>query len=129
MARSRLTETQMRDVDVLTEAEHVLVDHTTVSGTPLANWVMVTSDHTVIEGENVFIDTTSSGYTITLYSAPVIGNTVSFIDAGENCGTTPATISGGGEKIMGLDENMNIDVDGISFDLVYSNTTFGWRVK
>ena len=126
MARSRLTENQMRDEDVLTESEHSLIDHTTLSG----SWVILTSNYTVTKGENVFVDTTTtSGWVVTLYDDPILGDTVSFIDCGNNCSINPVTVSGAGKKIMGLVENMDIDIDSASFGLVYSNTTFGWRVK
>ncbi len=86
---------------------------------------------------NVTITTSGTGG-CEEYTTPS-GNAVDFSPSG---GYTPPTASGadftfcidgdgggGGEKIMGLDENLIINVDNSAFDLIYSTAVWGWRIK
>lgn len=127
MARSKLTELQLRDEDVLTESEHSSIDHTVlVSGT---QWITANSDVTTVKGGSMFVDTTISGFTATLFSNPVIGDTYTFIDYVGGCSTNPLTISGGGEKINGTIDNLYLDVANRSITLIYSTASVGWIIK
>jgi len=159
MARSRLREEQVLDVDFLSEEEHTALNHyftalvdspTTFSGqsgkyvrvksneTELEfgtvsagskTWVEKTSNYTASVDDNLVLNSIGGSFTIIMPSSPSIGNTVSFIDGEGYCEINTVTISGAGEKIMGLDENMNINENYAAFDLVYYDSGDGWIIK
>jgi len=157
MARSKLRENQVQDVDFLSEAEHATTSHTfgaltdvpalsgnegkylridsTASGIEYVTiddsvgiWKKISSDYTASVGDNLFLDSTVAGIVITMPSNPVMGSAVAFIDGEGNCATNNITISGAGAKIMGLDENFIVDVDSAEFNLVYYESDDGWRL-
>jgi hypothetical protein len=59
MARSRLGEEQIRDEVVLTEAEHLVVDHSTCSGVPVT--LLTLSDTPDAYEAGKYVYTTASG--------------------------------------------------------------------
>lgn len=158
MARSRLREDQIKDEDVLTEEEHTQISHyfeslvdtpTTFSGhgnkyvrvksneseleftssSTAKTWVEKTSNYAASVDDSIFMNSVSGTFMITMPSSPSIGNTVSFIDGEGYCETNNVTISGAGEKIMGLNENMAVNVNYSAFDLVYYDSDDGWIIK
>jgi hypothetical protein len=117
MARSRLRENQLRDEDILTEAEYAALNA----------WTTVTGTHTVVSGgQNLFVDTTGSAFTVTLYDNPGAGQQATFVDTGGYCNTNNATISGGAEKLNGENQYLYLNEDYGSFTLVYGGTNSGW---
>ena len=117
MARSRLRENQIRDEDLLTEAEHEA----------LMAWTTVTGTYTVVSGgQNIFVNTTGSAFTVTMYDNPEEGQTTTFVDTGGYCGTNNTTISGGAEKLDGESQYLYLNEDYGSFTLVYGGTDSGW---
>jgi hypothetical protein len=117
MARSRFRENQLRDEDIMTEAEY----------TALMSWVTVTGTHTVVSGgQNIFVDSAGSAFVITMYDNPQEGQRTTFVDKGGYCGTNNATISGGEEKLNGENQYLYLNVDYGSFTLVYGDTNSGW---
>ena len=59
MARSRLGENQIRDEDLLTEAEHLVVDHSTCSGVPVTFLSLGDTPNTYEDGK--YLVSTASG--------------------------------------------------------------------
>ena len=68
----------------------------------------------------------SSGLTLTLPSSPSVGDKVA-IGIGDNY--TNTIISRNGSNIMGIAENITVDVGYVTLTLIYINSTFGWRVS
>lgn len=92
-------------------------------------WIVKTSDYTTSDGDRVVVDTTLSGsYTIALPSGPVYGDRVCVFDAGGNCGTVSVTIDRNGENIQGADQDLIVDDDGASFELMFYNVSRGWVI-
>ena len=95
----------------------------------LRDWVLKTSAYTLVAGDRIIVDTDGNpAYNLTLPAAPVSGDTVSFFDGGGNCGTVNVTILRNGNNVMGLAQDLAIDTDNASFDLVYYNASKGWRI-
>lgn len=89
-------------------------------------WQLKTADYLMSVSDEIMIDTTISGNTLTAPGSPSFNDYIKVTDAGGNCGVTSATLNMNGEKIMGMSENMVLDTNGLSFKLVYYNTARGW---
>jgi len=91
-------------------------------------WTEVSSNYTAFVGDNLMLDSTVSGLSVTLPSSPSLGDKVKFIDGPGNCATNPVTVSGAGEKVLGSTEPLSIDTDDAHLVLVYYNSTYGWKL-
>ena len=70
----------------------------------------------------------ASGLTLTLPSSPVLGDEVVITDIAGTAFNTPVTIARNGSLIQGLAEDMPFNVNNASVRLMFSNTTYGWRI-
>lgn len=91
-------------------------------------WLIKSTNYTASVSDKIMLDSLGGSFIVTLLANPSLGDLVGFLDLG-SCGTNNVTVSGGGSKIMGLDEPLIIDTDNAAFDLIYSNSTYGWRIK
>lgn len=73
---------------------------------------------------NEFCTVTAGGQTITLPATPSAGNQV----AVGVLNFSNTTLARNGSNIMGLAEDMTLDVVNSSWIFVYSNATYGWRI-
>jgi hypothetical protein len=71
-----------------------------------------------------FVSVTSAGLTMTLPASPAAGNEVA-IQVGN---FTNTVIGRNSQNIMGLAENMTIDVADVTVNLFFTDATRGWRV-
>lgn len=105
----------------------------TASGIPTITqperWIEKSGVYTAENGDRLLLDSSVSGFSVNLPNTPQIGDHLSFVDAAGSCETNNVIIDRNGNKIMGLDEDMTINRDNASFDLVYYNSTYGWRIK
>ena len=75
-------------------------------------------------GNREFVSVTSAGLTMTLPASPAAGNEVAI-----QVGAFTNTIIGrNSQNIMGLAEDMTIDVENRTVNLVFTDATRGWRV-
>jgi len=70
----------------------------------------------------------ASGMTLTLPASPALGDEVVITDIAGTSFNTPVNIARNGQLIQGLAEDMPFNVNNASVRLVYSNTTYGWRL-
>lgn len=75
-----------------------------------------------------FIDTSGGGVTVTLPSSPSMGDTIRLLDVAKTFDSNNLTISRNGEKIQGDSSDMTVNTEGAAFEIVYSNSTYGWRI-
>jgi hypothetical protein len=75
-------------------------------------------------GNREFVSVTSAGLTITLPASPAAGNEVA-IQVGN---FTNTVIARNAQNIMGLAENMTIDVANVTVTLFFTDATRGWRI-
>jgi len=97
--------------------------------TPPEHWDEKSGNFTASNGDRLLLDSSVAGFMVTMPGSPLMGDTVSFIDAAGGCELNNVTISGSGEKIMGSSQNFIIEENNASFDLIYYNSTYGWRLK
>lgn len=95
------------------------------------SWIVLTDAQTSVTVENrdgIFTDTTSQSQTVILPASPVLGDTIAISDAVGNWDTNVCVVERNGHKIMGLDENLNLNVANQTVYLTFSNITRGWRL-
>ncbi len=91
-------------------------------------WSLVADGTTLTAGQNAFANTNAGTITYTLPLSPSIGDQCKIIDLG-NAATNNITIDRNSEPIQGSAANMTISTDSAAISLVYSNATYGWRLK
>lgn len=95
------------------------------------NWTVLSSTETSATIDNrdgIFTNTSTQAQTIILPASPTLGDTVAISDGGGNWATNNVTVNRNGNNIMGLAENMLLDVDNQTIRLTYSDSSKGWRL-
>lgn len=94
--------------------------------------VSLSIDHTysttLANGRRYFVDTSGGSVTLTLPAAPAVGNEIQVFDAAGNAATNNITIDRNSVKINGGTDNLLIDLDGGAAALIYTGSTYGWKV-
>jgi len=110
----------------------VIADSTGVTDLVLkaggTTWSVVTAAFTLAVGQSVLADTTAGAFTVTLPPDPSVNDLVSVSDYAGTFSTNNCTLGRNGSNIMGLAEDMALDVDNISVALTYIDATQGWRI-
>tara|TARA_R100000908_G_C3739562_1_gene136470 strand:+ start:22 stop:732 length:711 start_codon:yes stop_codon:yes gene_type:complete len=88
-----------------------------------------TTAYTAVNGDQIFVDTSSAAVTVTLPASPSVGNEVHFIDSKINFASNNLTIGRNGSNINGSAANLTVNANGESFTLVYANSAKGWIYK
>ena len=85
--------------------------------------------YTAVAGDNLLIDTASTGVTITLPASPSKGDTVSIMDvsATGGFGSNNVTVNRNGQPIRGAASNLTLNNNNQSIKLRYTNATKGWQ--
>lgn len=105
----------------LREVRQSLILHTIING---PNAV------TLSAGQDVMVDVTGGSVTLTLPSAPVIGDQpINIMHIGGNVANSPITVARNGKLIMGLAEDMLVTTANSSFGLAYASEARGWRIR
>jgi hypothetical protein len=87
----------------------------------------ISSNVTLAAFNKYFVDTTAAR-TITLPASPTLGAEIYIFDASGTAATYNITIARNGEKINGNAGNLIFNVNGGAASLVYTGSTYGWRV-
>jgi hypothetical protein len=95
-------------------------------------WSTITSDGStavaVAANDRVFVNTTAGPITITLPASPQTGDQISILDLASTFDTNNCTLNRNGNKIMGLTENLVLNVEDEAIQIVYTGATFGWKL-
>ena len=89
----------------------------------VSNTTTTSTSKTLVNGEECFVDTAAQ--TITLPASPSIGDNVTIFVGN----FTDTIIARNGPNIMGLTENLTIDVANMTVNLVYINASTGCRIS
>jgi len=96
---------------------------TGIIGNPYAQSTSSIATNTAAVKNTLYVFTAS--LTLTLPASPTAGDVVTFVNLS---GTITSIIARNGNKIMGLAEDMTVDVLNKGCNLVYSDATYGWVV-
>jgi len=95
-------------------------------------WATHTADGstalTVAANDRYFIDTTAGAQTVNLPASPQVGDQVSLLDLAGTFDTNNLTIGRNSLKIMGQTADMTIAVEDAAIQLVYTGSTYGWKL-
>ena len=83
---------------------------------------------TAVDGDKLYIDTSSGAVTVNLPASPAVGNKVRLIDLAGTFDTNNLTIGRNSENIMGLAEDLTISTENAAIGLVYSGSSQGWKL-
>ena len=107
-----------------------LANSGTATGFASISWqssIVTASTLAAVSGNAYWLDTSSNAITVTLPSAPAVGDQLIFTDYARNWGTNAVTINQNSKKFQGFTSpNPVYDTNGESLDIVYSGTTQGW---
>lgn len=92
------------------------------------SWSIANSNITMSTNRGYFVDTSGGAKTMTLPASAVIGDTVRINDLAGTFGTNNLTVARNGSNIQGVADDLVVSVNQSSFGLVYSNSTYGWKL-
>ena len=91
-------------------------------------WASTATSITITANDRYFVDTTTGAKTITLPASPQLGDQISILDLASTFDTNNCTIARNGNKIMGLSENLILSTEDAGITLVYTGSTYGWKL-
>ena len=91
-------------------------------------WYIANANTTMVASSGYFVDTSTGPKTMTLPAAATLGDTIRFNDLAGTFNANNLTVARNSHKIQGIASDLLVDIDQSSFGLVYSNTTYGWKV-
>ena len=131
-----ITITNLNSVNTYTQAEiNILVGNTytkaetdallaaNTSVTPLS----ISANTNLVAKKRYFV-TSASALTLTLPASPALNDEIQIVDASGNASTYNITVARNGNKINGGTGNLIIDNNGGWYTLLYTGSTYGWKV-
>ena len=98
-----------------------------------SGWFTPTGNYTAVAGDQLFVDTSSSGInaaaTMNLPASPSVGDQVTIVDSGNFSNSNNITVGRNSSKINGQNTDLTINTNSAAFTLVYANATRGWVYK
>jgi hypothetical protein len=92
------------------------------------DWLTKTGTYTAFAGDKIFVNTSSGAFTITLPASPSVGDEVRFVDLANSFNSNNLTVGRNSEKIDGATSDLTVATQGAAFALVYSGSTYGWKL-
>jgi hypothetical protein len=90
------------------------------------NYTTKTANYTAVAKDFIYADTSGGAFTVTLPATPTADDRVAIVDNTTSFSTNNLTIGINGGTIMGIAEDMVVDIDNISFELIYNGSD--WRL-
>jgi hypothetical protein len=118
-----LTVTNLNSVDTYTQAETDALLAANTSVAPLS-----ISVNTNLVAKKRYFVTSASALTLTLPASPALNDEIQIVDASGNASTYNITVARNGNNINGGAGNLIIDNNGGWYTLLYTGSTYGWKV-
>ena len=123
-----ITNLDVVDIDGAVDMASTLTVAEAINGA-LKRWTVKTSAYTAVAGDRLLADTaTTAAFTITLPSAPAVGDEIHILDSAANFDAANLTIARNGKKIQGATADLTITTENTGIGLVFMSDTYGWRV-
>lgn len=90
-------------------------------------YLSISTNTNLVSGNRYYVNS-SSALTLTLPSSPSLNDEIQILDASGNSSTYNITVARNGNKINGGTGNLIIDTAGGWYTLLYTGTTYGWKV-
>lgn len=90
------------------------------------NWIKKSAAYTAHPGDNVLLDTTSAGVTITLPAAAKFGDEVRIVDSDATFDSNNCTIDRNGHNIRAAASDLTLSTENQAIHLFYVDSTVGW---
>ena len=78
--------------------------------------------------QQIFCNTSSTAFTVTLPASPVKGDSVRIFDVAKTFDSNNLTVGRNGNTIMGDASDLVVNTEGAAFELVFYDGTQGWRL-
>ena len=116
------------DIDGAVDMASTLTVAEAINGA-LKRWTVKTSAYTAVAGDRLLADTaTTAAFTITLPSAPAVGDEIHILDSAANFDNANLTVARNGKKIQGATADLTITTENTGIGLVFMSDTYGWRI-
>jgi len=89
--------------------------------------IAVSSDITLTAGNKYFVDT-AIARTLTLPASASLGDEIQIFDAANTAGTNNITLLNNSLKVNGVLDSVLLDQNAAAVVLVYTGSTYGWRI-
>jgi len=91
-------------------------------------WYVANANTTMAASSGYFVDTSLGQITMMLPNSATLGDTIRINDLAGTFSANNLTINRNSHKIQGNTNDLLVNVDQSSFGLIYSNSTYGWKV-
>jgi len=123
-----ITNLDVVDIDGAVDMASTLTVAEAINGA-LKRWTVKTSAYTAVAGDRLLADTaTTAAFTITLPSAPAVGDEIHILDSAANFDSANLTVARNGKKIQGLTADLTLTTENTGIGLVFMSDTYGWRI-
>ena len=93
-----------------------------------SSMTLITTTHSAVAGSLIMADTNGGAFTITLPASPSTGDFIEIQDIRGTFATNKLTLGRNGSNIMGLAENLQLDISNIKVKIIYHAPTNDWRI-
>ena len=118
-----LTVTNLNSVNTYTQAEI----NNLINANKYIDPLSISANTTLAAKKRYFV-TSASALTLTLPASPALNDEIQILDASGNASTYNITVARNGNKINGGTGNLIIDNNGGWYTLLYTGSTYGWKV-
>ena len=91
-------------------------------------WSTITTATSAVAGAKYFANTATSAFTLTLPATPATNATIYIADLAGTFDRNNLTVARNASLIMGLTEDLILNIKNVSIALVYSGVTYGWKL-
>jgi hypothetical protein len=88
----------------------------------------VSSSFNATAGVKYFVNSGGGQITATLPASPDLGAEITFMDVAKTFDSNNLIVSRNGRPIQGDNANLTVSTEGAAFTLIYSGSTYGWRI-